>query len=248
MTVDYDKIARDYQLSKTIPFRECIEWHSYQQLLGDVSGLKILDLACGEGFYSRRVKLLGADAVVGVDVSAEMIELARRQETVLPLDIEYVVADVGQEEVFGVFDMVIASYLLNYARSREELLAFCRTIAANLKPGGRFVSINNNPDQPPQTYPGCRQYGFTKTLSGPLVEGSAISYEFFRGGRSFKIDNYYLSRSTHAWAFRQAGMTELRWHDIQVSSDCRQQNGIAFWKNFLNHAPIIGLESTRAAN
>ena len=248
MPVDYDKIAREYQQSKTLLFRECIEWYSYQQLLGDVSGLKVLDLACGEGFYSRRVKLRGADVVVGVDVSTQMIELARRQEAAQPLGIEYIVADAGQEDVFGVFDMVIASYLLNYARSREELLAFCRTIAANLKPGGRFVSINNNPDQPPQTYPACRQYGFNKTLVGPLVEGAAISYEFFRGGRSFKIDNYYLSRDTHDWAFRQAGMSGLCWHDIQVSPGCQQRNGIAFWKNFLNHAPIIGLESARAVH
>ena len=137
MSTEYDKIARAYQQSKTLVFRECIEWYSYRRLLGDVSGLKILDLACGEGFYSRRVKLLGAAKVLGVDVSAKMIDLARQQENALPLDIEYVVADAGQQKIFGVFDMVIASYLLNYARSRQELLAFCRTIAANLKPSAR---------------------------------------------------------------------------------------------------------------
>ena len=245
MSVEYDKIAREYQLSKILPFRECIEWYSYRQLLGNVTGKTILDLGCGEGFYSRRVKALGASMVVGVDISEKMIELARQQEAARPLGIEYIVADAGLENVFGDFDMVIASYLLNYAGSRKELLAFCRTIAGNLKPGGHFVSVNNNPDQSPQTYHACRRYGFKKTLSGPLVEGAVITYEFFRGGQSFKIDNYYLSRGAHEWAFRKAGMADLHWHDIEVSPDCERRNGIAFWKDFLNHAPIIGLQSCK---
>ena len=243
MTAEYDNIAGDYQLSKTIPFRECIEWYSYRQLLGNVSGKTILDLACGEGFYSRRVKALGAATVVGVDISEKMIDLARQQEADRPLGIEYIVADAGGKNGFGEFDMVIASYLLNYAHSREELLAFCRTIAASLKPGGVFASINNNPDQPPQSYSSCRKYGFNKSISGPLVDGAAITYEFFRDGRSFKIDNYYLSRATHAWAFRKAGMGLLSWNDIEVSPACRRQNGIAFWQDFLNDAPIIGLQT-----
>jgi len=247
MTAEYDKIARDYRQSKKLPFRECIEWYTYRCLLGEVSGKKILDLACGEGFYSRRVKRLGAAAVVGVDISSKMIAMAKRQEGARPLGIEYRVGDAREPIVYGAFDLVIASYLLNYARSRQELLAFCRTIAANLKTGGRFVSINNNPDQPPQTFETCRRYGFNKTLAGALVEGAAISYEFFRDGRTFKFDNYYLTRSSHEWAFRRAGLTAVHWHDVTVSPDCRRRHGMAYWQDFLTHAPIIGIESGRAA-
>jgi ubiquinone/menaquinone biosynthesis C-methylase UbiE len=41
----------------------------------------VLDLACGEGFYTRRIKQRDAARVVGVDVSQPMIELARAEET-----------------------------------------------------------------------------------------------------------------------------------------------------------------------
>jgi SAM-dependent methyltransferase len=248
MSAEYDHIAGDYRLSKRLPFRECVEWYSYRRLIGDVSGQKILDLACGEGFYSRRVSALGAAKVVGVDISTVMIERAWQQEAERPLGIEYVVADVGDRNVFGSFDMVIASYLLNYARSRQQLLAFCQTIAANLKPGGRFVSMNNNPDHPPHAFGICRPYGFKKTISGPLVEGAAISYEFFRGGRSFRIVNYYLSRRAHDWAFRRAGMTRPGWHDLNVSPDCLRRDGTAYWKRFLAHAPIIGIDASRSVH
>lgn len=248
MTTDYNKIARDYQLSKSLPFRECIEWYTYRQLLGDVSGFRILDLACGEGFYSRRVKQLGAASVIGVDASEKMIDLAKHHEANQPMDIDYVVGDANNLVVYGGFDMVIASYLLNYAQTRMQLVAFCRTIAANLNVRGRFVSINNNPYQPPRTFETCRQYGFNKSLSGPLVEGAAITYEFFRDGHAFRFDNYYLSRATHGWAFQKAGLTVPHWHAIAASPECIKRYGKAYWQDFLTYAPIVGIESRRASD
>jgi toxoflavin synthase len=40
----------------------------------------VLDLACGEGFYTRLLRQTGAGRVVGVDLSAGMIALARQEE------------------------------------------------------------------------------------------------------------------------------------------------------------------------
>ena len=43
--------------------------------LGDVRGKSLLDLACGDGFYTRRFRAeCGADPVVGVDLSPKQIE------------------------------------------------------------------------------------------------------------------------------------------------------------------------------
>jgi 2-polyprenyl-3-methyl-5-hydroxy-6-metoxy-1,4-benzoquinol methylase len=115
MTADYDKIAKQYKASKRLPFREYIEWYSYNKMLGDVSQKSVLDLACGEGFYSRRIKRKGADKVVGVDISEKMIRLAKRQEQNHPLGIDYILGDVMELGSIGNFDLVVASYLLNYA-------------------------------------------------------------------------------------------------------------------------------------
>ena len=79
MAADYDKFARQYKASKRLPFREYIEWYSYNELLGDVSQRSVLDLACGEGYYTRRIKQKGADKVVGVDISGKMIRLAKER-------------------------------------------------------------------------------------------------------------------------------------------------------------------------
>ncbi len=242
MTAVYDKIAKQYKASKRLPFREYIEWYSYSQLLGDVSQKSVLDLACGEGFYTRRIKRKGADTVVGVDISGKMIRLAKQQEQNHPLEIDYLLGDVMALGSIGNFDLVVASYLLNYAQTKEQLLKMFQTIAANLKSGSRFVGINNNPDQPPESFPICEKYGFTKSISGPLKEGAAITYEFFRGGQKFSFDNFYLSRNAHEWAVKQAGLNPIQWHKIEVSPDGLKTFGQEFWQHFIDYEPIIGIE------
>jgi len=46
--------------------------------LGDVAEVCLLDLGCGEGHVARRVQAMGG-AVVGVDVSGELLRLARER-------------------------------------------------------------------------------------------------------------------------------------------------------------------------
>jgi ubiquinone/menaquinone biosynthesis C-methylase UbiE len=143
MAADYDNIAKQYRESKKLPFRQHAEWYSYRKMLDDVAGKSVLDLACGEGFYSRRIKKNGAKQVIGVDLSEKMIELARKREAQDQLGISYTVGDITELGKIGNFDLVVASYLLNYAQTKEHLLDMCRTIFTNLKPGGCFVSVNN---------------------------------------------------------------------------------------------------------
>ncbi len=61
-------------------------------LAGGVRGLRVCDLACGQGVVSRRLAGLGA-VVVGVDVSEGMLDFARRYEREEPLGITYVRGD-----------------------------------------------------------------------------------------------------------------------------------------------------------
>jgi 2-polyprenyl-3-methyl-5-hydroxy-6-metoxy-1,4-benzoquinol methylase len=146
----YDTIALGYQeIAAAVPLREP-EWYSLRLRLGDLTGLSVLDLACGDGMCSRRLKQWGAAHVVGVDISAQMIRLAQQQEHAQPLGIEYRVADAARLGKIGAFDRVTASYFLHYAQNWEQLLHMVQTVYDNLKPGQYFVASNANPHQPPQ--------------------------------------------------------------------------------------------------
>jgi 2-polyprenyl-3-methyl-5-hydroxy-6-metoxy-1,4-benzoquinol methylase len=95
MTMDYDhgRTAELYRKAKAQPWRSRIESHSFMKRIGDLAGKDVLDVACGEGHYTRKLRQAGAARVVGVDVSARMIELARAQEGAEPLGVEYRVED-----------------------------------------------------------------------------------------------------------------------------------------------------------
>ena len=239
----YDTIAEQYKKKlKELPKALNVDLHTYFNLLGDLAGKSILDLGCGEGFYTRKFKQKGAASVIGVDISPKMIELAKQQEAQEPLGIEYIVCDVLKLGKIGSFDLVVASYLLNYAQTQEELLKMCQTIYANLKPGSRFVTINNNLEQSPESYAICEKYGCTKSVSEPLQEGSPITLTFFVDGDKFSFDNYYLSKATYEWAFRTVGFKEIRWHKPIVSPEGVREFGQEFWQDFLDYAPIVGIE------
>jgi len=59
MSPEYDSLVRAYQRSKSLPFRVYSEIPNHLESLGDLRGLDVLDLACGEGFYTRLIKQAG---------------------------------------------------------------------------------------------------------------------------------------------------------------------------------------------
>src|SRR4051812_35116726 len=136
---EYDSIGDRYSEAKQQPFRIHLEAYTLEKLAADVRGTRVLDLACGDGFYSRRFKRRGATEAVGIDASAEMVALARHAEEIEPIGCRYRHGDVADVEYVGSFDLVIAAYLLNYASTRDELRRFCQVAACNLKPGGRLL-------------------------------------------------------------------------------------------------------------
>jgi hypothetical protein len=137
---------------------------------------------------------------------------------------------------------VVAAYLLNYASTSDQLLQMCRTIARSLKPGGRFVGVNNNPAQSPESFDATLRYGFVKEGDDHLEEGSPIVYRIFLGDQELEITNYYLSVATHEWAFQMAGLHELRWLGLRVAPEGERRWGRDYWADFLQCAPVIFLE------
>ncbi len=240
---EYDTIAPEYQTSKQLAFREYIERYTLFKLLGDLGGKSVLDLACGEGFYTRQLRQAGAVEVTGVDVSAAMIELAEAQERRQPLGCRYVQADAAAFRPDDPVDLVVAAYLFNYARTPGQLLRFCRTCHDALRPGGRLVGCNNNVLNVARVPPSFRKYGLERTWKRPLAEGDAIRYMLFNAdGRPIEFDNFYLSPETHAEAFERAGFREFRWIDVSLHPS---QAGNPFWDDFMADPPIVGFAAAR---
>jgi ubiquinone/menaquinone biosynthesis C-methylase UbiE len=242
MTTDYDPIAEQYKRSKLQPWRAHVEGFTLMKLVGDLADKAVLDVACGEGFYTRVLRQRGAARVIGVDLSPKMIELARSSEAQQPLGIEYIVGD-GRDLNFGpVYDLAVAAYFLNYAHDRTELEAMCNGIARCLKPGGRFVTVNSNPACDFSAAPSYRKYGFDTSVVGAFREEAPIMWTFYLDDGPFQIENYYLTVQTHETALRAAGFRDIHWHRPLLSPQAEAADGRDYWAAILDRPPMIFIE------
>src|SRR5262245_56569393 len=223
---EYDDIAADYSASKQLPFRVLVEAPTLFALAGDVRGKTVLDLPCGDGTYARAFARRGAASVLGVDLSSGMIQRARLRESETPLGIRYQVGDAARLGTLGAFDLIVASYLFNYARTADELLSFARTVASNLKPGGRLVGINDNPATAFGGLQSYARYGFLRDVETPVREGSRIRYSFPKpDGTTFGFDNFWLSPDTYRAAFAEAGFVGFDFVECQAKLGEGQDSG-----------------------
>src|SRR5262245_23845773 len=102
----YDQIGSKYdEYARTATLKRA-ENYTFFCMIGTLDVLRVLDLACGFGFYTRLLKQRGAAEVVGVDISHEMIRLAQQQEQAEPLGIMYQVGDAVGLPPLGCFDLV----------------------------------------------------------------------------------------------------------------------------------------------
>nr|WP_145157144.1 class I SAM-dependent methyltransferase [Paenibacillus terrae] len=117
------------------------EWHEFKALLPDLQGKSVLDLGCGFGWHCRYAREQHAAEVVGVDISAKMLESAREQTddpaiTYLQAPIE----DIDFPD--GHFDVVLSSLAFHYVQSFD---AVCQKVHSCLKQGGNFVFSVEHP-------------------------------------------------------------------------------------------------------
>ena len=240
---EYDAIAGAYKDSKQLSFRKYIEEYTLFETLGDISGVKALDLACGDGFYTRKLKRAGTREVLGVDVSAEMIRLAEAEERARPEGCRYLHSDAADLVLDEPVDLVVAMYLLNYARDADELLHFVQAAHGAVKPGGRFVGFNDNVLNAPGGAVSYARYGFEKEYTETPSDGDPIVYRFTNDdGTRFEFNNYFLSTGNYHRAFEEAGFAGFHWIDPQLHPS-EQDN--RFWDEFMTAPPVIGFTAVR---
>ncbi len=140
---DYFGEGNDFHLKLIAP--------SVERLLDVRSSEAVLDVACGNGAFSRRLADLGA-RVTGVDFSSAFIDCARERTGDYEGRVTYHVIDATDDTQLAslghhAFDAAVANMALMDMADIEPL---ARSLPALLKPNGRFVfsimhpCFNNN--------------------------------------------------------------------------------------------------------
>lgn len=113
------------------------------RMLGDVKGKQVLDLACGQGNFSRMLANKGAN-VTGVDLGKELIELAEKRNKDYKFKIHYFHGSSGDLYMVkdGTKDIAVCVLAL---QNIEKLSETIKEVARVLKKGGKFLAVLNHP-------------------------------------------------------------------------------------------------------
>ncbi|MFN3865370.1 MAG: class I SAM-dependent methyltransferase [Demequina sp.] len=137
----YDDVAQAYAAENDSSLlNEYYNRPAIRDLLGDVTGRRVLDAGCGTG--PTLVDLVdGGATAVGIDGSPALIDIARER---LGPDVELLVADLADPLPFGdgEFDDVVSSLALHYLEDWELPLAEIKRV---LRPGGRVILSVEHP-------------------------------------------------------------------------------------------------------
>ncbi len=185
-----------------------------EALMGDVAGQRVCDLACGQGRLARHLADRGA-RVVGIDLSAKLLEIARRYEAAEPRGIEYLQADARSLDGIadGAFDGVVCFQAL---MDIPDLAPTLHTVARILRPGGWFIfSILHPCYNPPPSGEMMTPKGAVRTVSGYISEGYWRSDA--RTGPPGRVGAYHRTLASYVNALADAGLSLERMSEPRLS-------------------------------
>ncbi|KAJ4410988.1 hypothetical protein N0V82_009092 [Gnomoniopsis sp. IMI 355080] len=220
MSSQYDTIQRPYDEIRKSSIA-IIEKENVRAAIEPlIKGARVLDLACGSGFYSLDFMKWGASRVVGIDISPVMLTEAARQAAA-ELDpnstkqISFVEADCSRPSLYdgGPFDVVFAAWLLNYAGSGSDMCQMFQNIALNLKDDGHFLGVTPVPSEDPVAFYAAESKarpegsGFLVVEpTGRVHDGIVIHVHGDTSVGPVDFDNYHLRSEVYEAAAREGGL------------------------------------------
>lgn len=117
------------------------EWHALKSMLPGFKGKRVLDLGCGFGWHCQYAVEQGAEFVLGIDISRNMIMGAEKRNS--SPRIEYACMAIEDFDFLPAsFDIVISSLAFHYLESFEDI---CKKVNRCLVKGGVFVFSVEHP-------------------------------------------------------------------------------------------------------
>ncbi len=116
------------------------------EYLGDLTGKRVLDCACGTGHWTVMLALRGAE-VVGFDVSPECVRTTQERARVNGVEDRVRAIEApfeGLPDDLGQFDFAFGAFALHHV----DLASAGPALARLLKPGGRAVFVETSARNP----------------------------------------------------------------------------------------------------
>lgn len=187
---------------------EAFTFHRRFQRQGIPDGASVLHLGSGGGSLDYNLKRWYR--IVGVDLSAEMIDQARQVNP----DVEYVRGDIRDVRLGRTFAAVVVHDAIAYMTSAAELLSVYRTAAAHLQSGGVMLAV---PEELPERLRARAPTITTREGGGIMLHVMEICYDSDPEDHLFEVVMVFLVR---------------KGDELQVEVD-RHRNGVFALEEFL---------------
>lgn len=141
----YSEFAEIYDRFQDIDYNSFVQYYTR---IFDKLGLTpslVLDLGCGTGNITVPMAKLGYD-MIGVDISAEMLDIASRKARDNNCDILFLNQDMTEFELYGTVDAAVCALDgVNYITEDGGLERLFSLMHNYLNPGGIFIFDINTP-------------------------------------------------------------------------------------------------------
>ena len=124
---DNDAFFESFQSSrnKEVNFNDCIETPILFAMLPDLHGKKILDIGCGMGQHAKQYSEMGAEYVLGIDISEKILDYAQKHNNAENVAYQRMaMEDIGT--INQQFDLVTSSLVYTRTETGERLYANLR--------------------------------------------------------------------------------------------------------------------------
>jgi ubiquinone/menaquinone biosynthesis C-methylase UbiE len=189
------------------------EWPTIRALVPNLNSKRVVDLGCGFGWFSRWAREQRASSVLGVDLSSNMIEKARK-ETVDDA-IEYRIEDMDQLQLpEASFDFAYSALAFHYVKDFQRIVG---TVYNSLTPGSHFIFEIEHPMYLASKEPRCvdQEGGHTSYVFNNYTFEGERRRDWFVAG----VLKYHRMLSTTLNSLIDAGFTIEHLHEYSPTED-----------------------------
>lgn len=243
MSVDnaqYEKVVATYDSILGTAVRRCDTLNMLHSI-GSVEGKSVLDLSTGTGYFARTLSKMGAQHVVGVDVSQSMLDAASKlteQDPQIPNGlVKYELGDVFKPlELVNCpeasRDLITGAWCLNYAGDQDMMDQAWRNIARYLRPGGRFVGVIPN-EYMPWLHDDENYFDFSYRRLDQVKDGHVCKLTLHAKEQPVSFNAYILNHSVFETGAKSAGLVNVTLSGPTLLPEFEGTETQAYWDGFL---------------
>ena len=219
---DDENFFDDFQKNRgdKLNFNDCIETPILLSMLPPLQGKKVLDIGCGMGQHAKQYSEMGAESVMGIDISEKMVAYAKEHNGAG--NIRYL--QLAMEDIDRIdeqFDLVTSSLVFDYI---EDFGGLMKKIHCLMKPDADFVFSMSHPMT--TAWDGVYDR-FTRTKTGERLYANIRNY-FVEGPRKVNwvvegYECYHRTMSSLINALISAGFIIEECQESHISDEMRLQ-------------------------